>query len=688
MRVAIVGPAAPLRGGIAQHTDALADALGTEHEVDVYAYARQYPGWLFPGRSQFDPGARPRASARVAFDPYRLSTWEAVARDVAERQPDLVLVQWWHPWFAVPLRGLIARLRRSLGGSERLCIVCHNVMPHKRFPFQRALAKAAFEGAGRFVVHAAAEEARLGALLGHTPPTHRAPLPCLAPAGSDEARGDARRALDRGDAPLVLFFGLVRGYKGLPDLIHALAHMRHQDAELLVAGEFYEAREGYERLARELGVAERVTFRDEFVPSEEVPSLFAAADVVALPYRAATQSAVLPFAVHFRRRFVVTDVGGLVEAAQGLGAVVPPRQPDALAAALDDELERGSVQDHGTEAERWTEAARAFSPAGTRAAYEAVARDAAADAARDATIVVAAHGACPHLEATVGALGRQVGRGPREVLVVYDGDAALLRERLAPIAPIHLRVVHEPSRGLNAKRNRGLAEATAGRVLFTDDDCVPDAGWCDGLLTALDAHPIATGAVLPLGDGVRASVRTTARPRSFRGPLAALLPWRAGCGNNLGVQRAFARSLGGFDERIGVGTWSGAACDTEFLFRALRASGGEVFYTPTAVVEHRQEPIGPAVLAKRRGYYRGMSYLARRLHPTSPFAWTTAALRLAGTAVAVAWSTLRFDGVGRRIHAAELRGAVEGLFPPREAAAGPDVHDESSPDAEAGRIAS
>ncbi|QDV05831.1 GDP-mannose-dependent alpha-(1-6)-phosphatidylinositol monomannoside mannosyltransferase [Planctomycetes bacterium Poly30] len=668
MRFSVVGPSAPLRGGIAQHTDRIVEALGAEHEVDLYPLIRQYPRWLFPGRSQLDPGARARTETRIALDPYQPGTWKRVACDIAGRRPDLVLVQWWHPWFAPMTRGLLSALRRELGEAARITVISHNALPHGAVPFQRTLARHGLGRARRFVVHAEAERVRLQGLVGRGATIHRMPLINLAPEGAAPDRRVARQALGWTDERIVLFFGLVREYKGVRDLIEALPLMAEARIRVVIAGEFYEPIARYEQLAERLGVTDRVVFRDEFVPEEEVAALFAAADVVALPYRSATQSSVLPLAIHYRKRFVVTDVGGLVEASQGLAEAVPARSPGQLAAALDRALAAGPELDE-SELDRWEVAEQAFTLDGIRRAFEGVARAAAGSPsgapADGATVVVSAHGECPDLEDTVRALVEQVGVPQPEVLVVYDGDEAPLRARLAQFAARGVRVVPEPAFGLNVKRNRGLQEASHDRVLFTDDDCVPDPEWVQGMCAALNSHSVVTGRVLPLGVGVAASVREGSEARTFRGPLAVLLPWRAGCGNNLGVRKAHARAIGGFDARIGVGTWSGAACDTEFLFRSLRARGGEVYYAPDAVVRHRQEPLGPAVLRKRRNYYRGMSFMARTIHPHSAAAWSTALLRVCGTAAARAWSGVRLDRSGWQIHGAEFHGAVEGFFPPK-----------------------
>lgn len=280
----------------------------------------------------------------------------------------------------------------------------------------------------------------------------------------------------------------------------------------------------------------------------------------------------------------------------------------------------------------------------------------------DVAVVIGTQGRQPLLRRTLEALRGE--QGPREIVVVAEGTAANVRRFLPPEVPV--RVVEEAARGLNSKRNRGAAAATAAHLLFTDDDCVPAAGWAAACHAALLRHPVVTGRVLPLNPGLRASIRTSTRPAVHRANWwNRARAWRLGCGNNLGVRREVLEAAGGFCERIGVGTWSQAACDSEFLFRVL-ARGGEIAYVPEAVVLHSQPLDRAAWLRKRRGYYRGISYLARRIHPKSPAAWTMALGRLLGCQAGLVAALLSLRGLAARRAWAELRGSLEGLRPPRE----------------------
>jgi glycosyltransferase involved in cell wall biosynthesis len=365
MRLALIGPSAPLRGGIAQYHDRLAAALARRgHDVRRISYRRLYPRLFFPGRTQYEhdaappnadtatgvaPGA-PLSPALPLLDSLGPRSWVRVAAAAADA--DAVLFEWWHPFFA-PAFAAIATLLRRRGVPT--IVVCHNLEPHEPIPGGRALARFALARADAFMAQASGDAARLRSRHPSRPvtlvlPPAEAPPRCpheTVPAGAGvaaeapqaaRARRDAcARALAVPPAPRrLLFFGYVRAYKGLPTLLEALATLP-ADVQLVVAGEIYHHDAGYYRaLAARLGVAERVVLLDRFLASAEVGCCFGAADVVVLPYWSASQSAVAPLAMACGRAVVASAVGGLPDLVRHgeSGLLVPPRDPAALAAAL------------------------------------------------------------------------------------------------------------------------------------------------------------------------------------------------------------------------------------------------------------------------------------------------------------------------------------------------------------------
>lgn len=357
MTIVLIGPVHPHRGGIAHHTALLARSLAAAgHDVHVIAYATLYPRALFPGRTTLDPSDVPLeiAAARLIRPLWPPSWWRAATAVLAAR-PDLVVVQWWVPYFAPALGTIAALIRR---GGARLVFICHNVLPHDGGGgLDRALVRAALARGAAWVVHSSADGHALRALLGPArfEPAgagriveSRLPHLDLDPVGA-RRDGDApvletaasqlrvRHGVPPG-APLALFFGFVRPYKGLMSLVDALpiALRSVGDLHVLVAGEFWQEADAYRRRAAELGVSARIRFDDRYIPNEEVAAFFAAADVCVLPYREATQSAIVPQAFAAGVPVIATRVGGLPEAvADGeSGLLVPPDDPAALAGAL------------------------------------------------------------------------------------------------------------------------------------------------------------------------------------------------------------------------------------------------------------------------------------------------------------------------------------------------------------------
>jgi len=337
MRICLVGPAHPYRGGISHFTAMLARETRTSHDVLVVNFSRLYPSLLFPGKTQFDAGASALAvESQRLVDSLNPLSWRRAAEAVCGFRPDVVVFQWWQPFFAPAFRAMCSHIRRR--SDARIVFLCHNVLPHESSPVDRVLVKWALSGAHAFVVQSR-EDGRVLSALRPGAVVEFNPMPVFdlfAGAGVVPDPAEARAALGV-NGPVILFFGLVRAYKGLRTLLEAFALAKDSlDATLLVVGEFYEDRKGYDAAIRALGIGERVRVIDRYVPDDEVALYFRAADVVVLPYLSATQSAIVQTAFSFERPVIVTAVGGLPDVVvDGVtGYVVAPQSANDLAAAM------------------------------------------------------------------------------------------------------------------------------------------------------------------------------------------------------------------------------------------------------------------------------------------------------------------------------------------------------------------
>ncbi len=323
----LVGPSAPWAGGIPQFTTSLAAELRDRARLEWLSWR---PPRVLPPTTHLDPDAAVPPDVTAGLGPYDPLSWRRAG--VLLCGVDAVVLTVTHPTLAAPYAVLVRAYRSRAQAGGRVVLLCHNVEDHERRPVLRPLTRRLLGLADAIVVHAAAE-ADLARRLGATAPVVEAFHPAYA-RWSERPFSAAPRARR------LLFFGFVRAYKGLGDLIEALALL--PDATLEVAGRFERGVAPYRAQARRLGVADRVRLDDRFVPDEEIPPTFHRADVVVAPYRQASQSGVVHLAYSLGRPVVATTVGGLVDAVQDgrTGLLTPPGDPRALAATIERVLAR------------------------------------------------------------------------------------------------------------------------------------------------------------------------------------------------------------------------------------------------------------------------------------------------------------------------------------------------------------
>lgn len=314
MKIIILGTAWPYRGGLATFNERLARQFQDEgHEVMVWTFTLQYPSFLFPGKTQYTSDPAPEGlhiERRLnACNPFN---WVRVARALRRLQPDMLICCYWMAFFA-PLYGTICRLVKRNHHTRCVALV-HNMFPHEKSVLDKLFAPYFVHSQDAFVALSESVVHDIHSLT--SAPATSSPHPIYDHYGARLSKEEAcaKLGLDA-TKQYMLFFGLVRAYKGLDLLLDAMGKIKDTlpDVQLLIAGEFYEDEDKYrQQIARE-ELTDRVIIRNEFITDSELAYYFGAADLIVQPYKSATQSGVTQVAFHFEKPILVTNVGGLGE---------------------------------------------------------------------------------------------------------------------------------------------------------------------------------------------------------------------------------------------------------------------------------------------------------------------------------------------------------------------------------------
>lgn len=342
-KIITIGPAYPYRGGIAAFNERLSrEFVARGADVSVRTFTLQYPSFLFPGKTQFSTDPAPEGLEIVrSINSINPLSWIRTGIEVARMRPDMVIIQYWLPYMA-PALGTIARIVRWFS-KAKVTAVLHNMIPHEHKPGDRLFSRYFCGSVDSF---AALSDSVLKDVdqFDSKKPRVLNPHPLYDNFGQIENRDDACRHLGLDPSfRYLLFFGLIRDYKGLDLLIEALADKgldKRDDYRLIVAGEFYSHPEKYLDLAKAKGVEKHIIWRTEYVPDSEVRYYFSAAEMMVLPYRSATQSGVTQIAYHFEKPMLITDVGGLGETVpDGVAGYVTAPEPASIAEGIRRQLE-------------------------------------------------------------------------------------------------------------------------------------------------------------------------------------------------------------------------------------------------------------------------------------------------------------------------------------------------------------
>ncbi len=317
-KIVIIGPAHPLRGGLASYNERLAKQFQREgHDTSIYTFSLQYPSFLFPGTTQFSTEPAPKdLSIHIVINSINPFNWLKIGNQLKNEKPDLIVVRYWLP-FMGPCLGTILRRVKKNKHTKVVCIA-DNIIPHEKRMGDKPFTKYFVKPIDAFITMSEKVMEDLK-LFAPGKPAKFVAHPLYDNFGEKISREEARAKLGIDiHENILLFFGFIRKYKGLDILLDAMKILQPSGnsplgdgGKLLIAGEFYEDRKLYNEQIERLGIKDSLILHTDFIPDSEVKYYLCAADVVIQPYRNATQSGVTPLAYHFEKPMIVTNVGGL-----------------------------------------------------------------------------------------------------------------------------------------------------------------------------------------------------------------------------------------------------------------------------------------------------------------------------------------------------------------------------------------
>lgn len=338
MKIVVIGPVYPYKTGLSYYVSLLYNQLKKNNEVCLLSYTMQYPKFLYKKpQKDYEDDVLKVDEAEYVLNTANVFSCIATAKRIKQEKPDLVIFQWLHPYFA-PCYSIICKFLKQ----TKILFMCHNVFPHERFPMDKFLTRITLKNGNIFTVHAQSDADDLKSIL----PNAKIGI-TVHPAYNffkqkNLTKKQARDIIGIGEEEKVLlFFGLVREYKGLKHLLNAmkiLIDRGEQGLRLVVAGDFADKKEEYNEMISELGIGTFLSITDGHIPICEVEKFFVASDLVVLPYESATQSGVIQVAYSFDKPVLATNVGGLPDVVfDGItGYVVEPFRPDLIADAIID----------------------------------------------------------------------------------------------------------------------------------------------------------------------------------------------------------------------------------------------------------------------------------------------------------------------------------------------------------------
>lgn len=335
-KIIIIGPAYPLKGGLASFNERLARQFQLEgFDTAIYTFSLQYPNFLFPGTTQYSTESSPSdISIKVCINSINPFNWLKIGNQLKDLKPDIIVVRYWLPFMGPCLGTILRRVKKNK--FTKIITIADNVIPHEKRIGDTQFTRYFIKPVDAFVTMS--QKVRNDLKLFTHKPSELVVHPLYDNFGEAVNKNDAREKLGLNvNDRIILFFGFIRKYKGLDLLLNAMSdeRIRHSNIKLLIAGEFYEDQNKYKDLINALGISSQLILRTDFITDSEVRYYLSACDFVIQPYRNATQSGVTPLAYHYEKPMLVTDVGGLPDMVpDGKVGIVTTTDPASIASGI------------------------------------------------------------------------------------------------------------------------------------------------------------------------------------------------------------------------------------------------------------------------------------------------------------------------------------------------------------------
>jgi len=336
LKIVVIGPTPPYRGGISHHNVNLLTSLSSsENDVLSISFSRLYPKFLYPGKNDKDLTQKIFENSEPVIDMLNPFSWYKSYQRIKQFNPNRIIFHWWTTYFTFYYFFITLLLRKN--GYKTICII-HNLFPHERKWFDPTMTKLALKNFNEFIFHSRNVEQEFKSFMPHK--KHQFfPHPLYDNYLNKEIKkSEAKELLGFSENQiLILMFGIIRPYKGLDDLLLAMHQIikHNNNYKLIVAGEFWESIETYKSTITELELDDYITIHNKYIPDEEVPIYFSAADIFAAPYIAGTQSGALKIALSYKLPIVASSVISEERKVKDINwIVVPPNDPNALSLAI------------------------------------------------------------------------------------------------------------------------------------------------------------------------------------------------------------------------------------------------------------------------------------------------------------------------------------------------------------------